>query len=346
MVSFRCYGQFKWHPPAQGAVIIGDNAQGKTSLLEAICFLMRLQSPRTSRANLMAQHGSADFGVAGTVMGKKRKIAWRGAETQLLVEGEPRADQRAYLADSVPLIWLGNRDLLLVQAGAEARRKYLDFMGAQWHPSYRVELHRFTRALKSRNHLLKHRPNDAVQLSVYTQALCQHGAALQQLRQQLITILQPYMQAAHARLTGGAEEVLARYAPSCWGMAEADLASSLAKDKRYGQTHLGPHRDDIMLALDGHDVAQYASEGQQRTLAIALKLAQSALLHEETGLAPIHLIDDVFGELDVARRCALIAALPADSQHFITTTHLHWLQGNVGLLEHLPVLHLHNGTLA
>ena len=97
------------------------------------------------------------------------------------------------------------------------------------------------------------------------------------------------------------------------------------RDIRYGQTQNGPHRDDLDITLNGRSAAQFASEGQQRTIAISMKLAQSSLLTEETGHTPIHLIDDVFGELDPTRRVAFLQSLPADAQSLITTTHLDWL---------------------
>ena len=121
-----------------------------------------------------------------------------------------------------------------------------------------------------------------------------------------------------------------------------ELENSLETDIRAGFTTTGPHRDDFLLLIGTLDAAEFASEGQQRTLAIALQMAQSALLQEETGKSPILLIDDIFGELDTARRRALLAMLPAESQVFITTTNLDWL-GDMQLP--LPIIKVQHSSI-
>ena len=168
LMDFRCYGSFSWQIPQQGAIILGNNARGKTSLLEAVCFLLRLQSPRTARTGPLVSHGKQSFGIRGELPGQIRRILWAPDAPDLRVNGEPRKDQRSYLADSYPVVWMGNDDLSLVQAGADARRKYMDFLGSQWHPGYRLALFSYRRALKTRNYLLKHRHRDKLQLDAYT----------------------------------------------------------------------------------------------------------------------------------------------------------------------------------
>lgn len=331
LLDFRCYGQFRWELPSEGAIIHGANAEGKTSLLEAVCFLLRLQSPRSSRAGHLVRHGSEAFGIRGSLMEQTRRVYWTSAKTDLQVNGEHRRDQRSYLIDSLPVVWLGNGDLDLVRGRSESRRKYLDFLGSQWHPAYRVEAHRYQRALLARNHLLKHKPGDRRQMAAYTEALAVHGEALITLRAQLADILKPHIVQAYQAISGGGEVMGIVYRPSVAHNLAGVLSANLPSDTRYGQTRSGPHRDDLDITVNGMAAAQFASEGQQRSLAIAMKLAQSSLLREETGHSPIHLIDDVFGELDPARRLALLRALPPDSQNLITTTHLDWLRESPGL---------------
>lgn len=326
LLDFRCYKSFKWNLPSQGAIIHGDNAQGKTSLLEAVCFLLRLQSPRSSRAGHLVRHGSPAFGIRGVLLEQTRRILWTPEKTDLQVNGEHRKDQRSYLADSLPVVWLGNGDLDLVKGRAENRRKYLDFLGSQWHPTYQKEAYRYNRALLARNHLLKHRPNDTRQREAYTNTLVEHGEQLIGLRTMLITILKPHIVQAYQAISGGKELVGIDYQPSAASDLAQIIAGNLRNDIRYGQTQYGPHRDELVITINGMPASQYASEGQQRSIAIALKLAQSSLLREETGHSPLHLIDDVFGELDPARRMALLQTLPPDSQNIITTTHLDWLR--------------------
>lgn len=342
LVDFRCYRNFRWEIPPSGAIIVGNNAGGKTSILEAICFLLRLQSPRTSKPANLIRHETPRFGIKAGILNQTRRIVWDGKMNDLQVDGEPRTDQKSYLMDSFPVVWLGNSDLDLVRAGADSRRKYLDFLGSQWHPVYRNELIRYNRALKSRNLLLKKNSPDRRQLDAYTQALALHGTKLIAIRRELITILTPHAIQSFLSIGKSEEAFTLDYLPSVENDLEQALNADLNKDIRYGQTQSGPHRDDIALLIDGKPSAQFASEGQQRTIAIALKMAQSSLLREETGHAPIHLIDDVFGELDPARRTALLQALPTDSQSIITTTHLDWMPESVTTL---PVFELEKRTL-
>lgn len=326
LMNFRCYSHFSWFVPEQGAIIIGDNARGKTSLLEAICFLLRLQSPRTSRLQPMQKHGTQQFGVRGEISGQVHRLLWNAESLDLQINGEPINDQRSYLANSWPVVWLGNDDLTLVRTGADARRRYMDFVGAQWHPEYRLSLFNYRKILKTRNYLLKHKPGDKLQLDTWSQMLAVHGDKLSRLRNELLTLLCPHIIQAYAHISGQAEHISVEYQASSAPNSLYDhLCNELDRDIRYGQTQTGPHRDDLLIQLNGNPAAQFASEGQQRSICIAMKLAQSALLCEETGRPPIHLIDDVFGELDPSRRLAFINALPPDSQSIITTTQLQWM---------------------
>ena len=342
LMDFRCYGSFSWQIPQQGAIILGNNAQGKTSLLEAVCFLLRLQSPRTARTGPLAAHGKQSFGVRGELPGQIRRILWSPDAPDLQVNGEPRRDQRSYLADSYPVVWMGNDDLSLGRAGADARRKYMDFLGSQWHPGYRAALFNYRRALKTRNYLLKHKHRDKLHIDAYTRQLALYGTELRSLRASLLVLLLPHITLAYRNIGGKEEEVGVAYRASEEGGLYERLCAGLERDIRYGQTQNGPHRDDLDITLNGRSAAPFASEGQQRTIAIAMKLAQSSLLTEETGHTPIRLIDDVFGELDPSRRIAFLRALPADAQSLITTTHLDWLHDTPCPL---PAFQLENSVL-
>lgn len=324
--NFRCYPTLQWQVPAEGALLLGDNAQGKTSLMEAICVALSLHSPRSGRMNRLARHGCNDFGISlGTDTGTRR-LVWEPRKLEMSVDGMPRRDYAEYLADTLPVVWLGNRDMALVTGAAEQRREYLDFVGAQWHPEYRAHLLSYRRALKSRNILLRHPQPQMAALHSYAQVMAAHGEALLVLRRQLLDLLAPHISQLHRHISATRQEdVQLHYEPSTpLPLAEA-LEQCTEADRRAGFTTVGPHRDDLVLCVNGASAAAYASEGQQRTLAIALVLAQVGLLSAETGQPPVLLIDDIFGELDPARRHALLSALPPDSQTFITTTHLHWL---------------------
>ncbi len=323
--DFRCYPSLLWEAPAEGAILLGANAQGKTSLLEAVCFALTLHSPRASRMEKLVRHGSPGFGISMDTDLGTRRLVWENRRLGMMVDGAPRRDYADYMADAPPVTWLGNRDIGLVSGPAEERRRYLDFLGSQWHPAYRAALQAYRQALKSRNALLRHPRRTLASLASYAALLARHGAVITALRRELAQLLLPHVAEQHRRISGGGEAVDLRYAPCVDGSLEEAINASVELDERMGYTTLGPHRDDLLLSVGGEPAADYASEGQQRTLAIALQLAQGSLLHEETGRAPLLLIDDIFGELDPDRRKALLACLPDDSQVFVTTTHLDWL---------------------
>lgn len=341
--NFRCYSTLRWDIPAEGAVLLGANAQGKTSLMEALCFALTLHSPRATRLDKLTRHGEGSFGISLETEDGVRRLQWLNRKLNLQVNGAERRDFNDYLADTYPVTWLANSDITLVTGAAEERRGYLDFLGSQWHPVYRQALQAYRKALKSRNALLRNPRRSTATLRSYAALLAQHGEIIMQLRRQLLERLLPHILQVHKEISGGAERVSIAYKPSARGPLAEELENCLAADERAGFTTVGPHRDDFELCIGGMPAAEYASEGQQRTLAIALQMAQGSLLQEETGKAPILLIDDVFGELDTARRRALLGMLPVETQVFITTTTLNWL----GEMEiQLPVLRIEGAGIA
>ena len=259
----------------------------------------------------------------------RRRVVWQEHRLEMQVDGNEVRDYAQYLNAAPPVAWLGNRDLGLVSGAAELRRDYLDFLGTQWHPEYREELLNYKRALKSRNLLLRHAKPDIRTLRSYAEVLARHGERLMVLREELVRLLEPHVADYHVRISGHSRELVSlHYDFSARPPLLQGIVQALGADLRAGFTTVGPHRDDVQLSIDGKPAAAYASEGQQRTLAVALMLAQASLLQTETGCAPVLLIDDIFGELDPQRRKALLEALPPDGQVFITTTHLNWLEGN------------------
>ena len=340
--NFRCYSTLRWNIPAEGAILLGANAQGKTSLMEAICFALTLHSPRTSRMDKLARMGSGQFGISLETEAHTRRLVWAERKLNLQVNGAERRDYADFLADTLPVTWLANSDMGLVNGPAEERRRYLDFLGSQWHPVYRQALQAYRKALKSRNALLRHPRRSQAALRSYAALLAQHGEIIMQLRRQLLERLHPHIAHLHRSISGGAEQVILRYAPSTTRALADELEACMLADERAGFTTIGPHRDDFLLLIGGMNAAEFASEGQQRTLAIALQMAQGAMLQEETGRAPILLIDDIFGELDTERRRALLQQLPAESQVFITTTNLDWV-GDMPLS--LPIQQVKEATL-
>jgi DNA replication and repair protein RecF len=325
-MDFRCFASLDLEVPAEGAILTGDNAQGKTSILEALCVLVRLHSPRTHRMATMARVGSKGFGIAGDPWGSERQVRYSREGLVLKVDGETRPSQTRYLEDGGLVVWMGNEDLELVRGPGEGRRRYLDFLGAQIDPAYRRSWSRYRRALRAKNSLLKEsRPRDAEILS-YEEILVEHGSVLMEARARLIEELAPLAAEAQRAVSGRDEPLTLNYLPASGPDLRESMLQARERETRLRQAVVGPHRDELDLRIHGMPAADFASEGQQRTLALALKLAQGKLLERRGGKLPIYLMDDIFGELDPGRRNALMSHLPPLAQKWITTTHLDWMQ--------------------
>jgi DNA replication and repair protein RecF len=328
--DFRCFEslQVALEPGVQ--FFIGDNAEGKTSILEAACALLRLASPRSSTLAPLVRMGAADFSVQGQ-WGTRLLQFSGGATGRRLVLDDVEQPATADYLRIARLVYFGNADVDLVRGSAEGRRRYLDFLGSQAEPLYRANLRAYERALRSRNRLLKAVPIRRREVESYDVPLLEAGVALTQLRRKLIADLLPWVIRAQASIrtgtSAGTEQLALQYRAGAGDDFAGALAASREEEMRLRQTLAGPHRDDLLLTLDGQPAATFGSEGQQRTLALALKLAQAGFLEAIWGGPPILLLDDIFGELDPARRNALLAALPAGAQQLVTTTHLTWLEG-------------------
>lgn len=324
-MDFRCFADLDIEVPEAGAVLTGDNAQGKTSVLESICMLVRLQSPRSHRMPTLARFGAPGFGIAGDPWGIDRKVRWSRDGMVLEADGEPRPNRGAYLSDGGLVVWMGNEDLDLVRGPGEGRRRYLDFIGAQIDPGYRRAWSRYTRALRAKNLLLKQARPDDTEIRSYEELLIEHGTFLTRARADMVAELTPHAAAAQRTISGRDEPLTLHYQPASGPDLRESILQARERELRLRQSVVGPHRDDLGLRLHGMPAAEFASEGQQRTLALALKLAQGKLLEARGGKLPIYLMDDIFGELDPARRNALVDHLPDAAQKWITTTHLGWL---------------------
>ncbi len=326
LIDFRCFGSLEIEVPPGGAILTGDNAQGKTSILEALCVLVRLHSPRTSRMTTLGKAGSKGFGLAGDPWGSERQVRHSRDGLFLKADDEARSSQARYLEDGGLVVWMGNEDLDLVRGPGEIRRRYLDFLGAQLDPNYRRSWSRYRRALRAKNLLLKEgRPRDA-EILAYEEILTEHGTVLVESRARLVAELAPLAAEAQRAVSGKDEPLTLNYLPACGPDLRESMLQARERESRLRQAVVGPHRDELDLRLHGMPAAEFASEGQQRTLALALKLAQGKLLEQRGEKSPIYLMDDIFGELDPSRRNALMNHLPAHSQKWITTTHLDWLR--------------------
>jgi DNA replication and repair protein RecF len=309
--------------------LIGANAQGKTSLLEAVCVLVRLQSPRARRLGDLIRHGAKGFVVDGHVGGRHLQFYYGSSRRKLALDSVAQSNAAEYL-EAGRIVFFANTDIELVRGGGEGRRKYLDFCGVQVEPGYRAAWKEYERALRSRNRLLKLGPSAWKQVDAFSEPLIRSGSELTAFRRKLVNELRAQIAAGYRRIAPAGSEgeaVTVEYAAGAGQDFRVALESSREEERRLRQTVVGPHRDDLLLLHNGHPAAGYCSEGQQRTLAIALRVGQAELLMRHSGRHPLYLLDDVFGELDAGRRGALMAALPVDAQKIVASTNLDWIPG-------------------
>lgn len=324
--NFRCFDALSIALGREGALFIGDNAQGKTSILEAVCVLLRLGSPRAKRMHPMVKTNSDHgFGVAGDISDRALRVSFTRGKVIMQVDGEVQNTQTEYFQNSGLVVWMGNEDVDLVKGSGGVRRHYLDFLCSQISGGYRVALSRYRRVLKARNILLKEGGNRDQELNAYGELLIEYGDLLGSVRAQVVADLLPKAAEAQRAISGVDEELNMEYISGSGGDMRRALQTTYESERRQRQTLAGPHRDEVRLFINGMSASEYGSEGQQRTMALALKLAQGEILHERGGKFPIYLLDDIFGELDSSRRNALMEYLPKDAQKLITTTNMDWL---------------------
>ena len=325
--NFRCFEGVSIDIGPGFNFFLGANGEGKTTILEAACVLLRLQSQRSSLLAAVIQIGKKFFQVSGKF--EEHELEFRYSTLRRRVKFD-EIEQRTlgeYLRIG-RVVSLANADVELVHGGSEARRRYLDFLGAQIDGTYRPALRAYERALRARNALLKSPVPRAREVVAYNVPLIEHGRVLLRLRIELAKMLAPLATQAYQRISAGREKFELRFFPGASDDFGGDLERSHSESIRLRQTIVGPHRDDLELLVDNLPAAQFASEGQQRTIALAMKIAQAeALKKSSEGKAPLLLIDDIFGELDPERRNALLDNLPADSQKLVTATAMPWRDG-------------------
>jgi DNA replication and repair protein RecF len=311
-------------------LLLGPNAQGKTNLLEAIYLLATLRSFRGVGGALMIRHGQKAYFVGASVLGQGHheiKMYWSATERKLTLDARPVRKLSEYFGALRAVVFC-TEDIQLVKGTPRMRRRFLDLLLSQTHPTYLPLLQRYTRALRSRNALLKQRPPDEAALDSFSQALIQLGDQVVQRRRELAPRLSPLARLAYRRIALEADELRLEYQPSVKSDFAVELAQARGRERTYRTTLVGPHRDDVQLLLNGRSAAQFGSEGQKRTLAMALKMAQAEYLTGLHGSPPILLIDDVMGELDAKRRTGFLPLL--DSMHqgrgqvFMTCTEENW----------------------
>jgi len=311
-------------------LLLGDNAQGKTNILEAIYLMATLRSFRGVGGAQMIRHSQKGYFVGGNVVGQgghEIKIYWSARERNLSLDGQPVKRLADYFGALRTVVFC-TEDLQLVKGAARSRRRFLDLLLAQTRPGYLPLLQRYMHTVRARNALLKQRAADEATLDSFSQELVKLGNEIIRARRELAPKFSPLARLAYRRISNDAEELRIEYQPSVKKDFAVELAQSRSRERTYRSTLVGPHRDDLQLLLNEKSAAQFGSEGQKRTLAIALKMTQAEFLAGIHGSPPILLIDDVMGELDAKRRSGFLPLLEhahkASGQVFMTATEENW----------------------
>jgi DNA replication and repair protein RecF len=319
--DFRNLQRVELEPPAEGFVIIGENGQGKTNLLESIHYLQILRSARGARDQDLIRFGADAFFIGATVdtdttheigvgferAGKRKRVRLDGAIPERLSDA----------LGALPSVMFSPDDVELIAGSPTARRRYLDIMLALTTRGYLAALQRYRGALMRRNAALRTQRSSAqaaASAAAWEPALAEHGAVIWSARAAWTESIGPRFEELCARI-GESGRMGIRYATSLpmTGDPASALATALeekrAHDLRRGLTQAGPHRDDLTITLDGRDLRTFGSAGQQRRAAIALRRREAETFSERTGRTPLFLLDDPFAELDVRRSTRILDML-------------------------------------
>ncbi|ANS76412.1 DNA replication/repair protein RecF [Paenibacillus yonginensis] len=358
---YRNYEELKLEAFGSVNLLLGNNAQGKTNLLEAILMLALTKSHRTSKDKELISF-PADAAVLAALI--ERKYGAVNLELRLSPQGKKAKlnglEQRK-LSDFVGtlnVVMFAPEDLEIVKGTPGIRRRFLDMEIGQVMPSYLFHLQQYQKVLVQRNNLLKSAfqagPEALVMLEIWNEQLAEHGVKIIKRRKQFIRKLQRWAADIHLGITNGSENLELTYLPSFGDAEEEDEAVLLQqfmiklsqlKDQeiRRGMTLAGPHRDDIAFHINGKEAQVFGSQGQQRTTALSLKLAEIELIHQEIGEYPVLLLDDVLSELDPYRQTQLIETFQSKVQTFITATGMESI--NAAKLKDASIFHVQSGQV-
>ena len=338
--DFRVHEEVSFVPDPAVNLLVGDNGSGKTSVLEAIGYLASLRSFRRSPDGAMVRVGAEAAVVRGEFEGSVSTVKVEvetpaAGRRRVLVDGKA-VRSRAEVAEHVDVVAFLPDDLDLVKRGPAYRREWMDDLAVMLWPGAAVEQRELERAVRQRNALLRRdgRRADPPTLDVWDGRLAALGAAVLRRRLDALALAAPHLAAVHDALAGeaggSAGALTWRYRSSAPGVLdegtelESAVAAAVAEarpiDLERRVTTVGPHRDDLELSFGARDVRTRASQGEQRSVALGLRLLAATLSAERRGVAPVVLLDDVFSELDPARGRRLVDLLPV-GQVFITSAH-------------------------
>ena len=325
--NVRSHGHYEVDLATGVTVITGPNGSGKTSLLESIYIALQGTSFKGSDTDVLKTNGpwwKIDLLLDGM---DKRTVKFDPSKTtarkQFVVDGKTTA--RLSPKNKYPVVLFEPEDLRLLNGSPARRRQFIDRFISQLNPLYGVSLRKYERALRQRNNLLKRFNTSPDELFAWDITLAEHGAYIIEQRIAFIEKINSQLNDAYHDIAGTHDEVSVHYSHTFVGDAKQKILNELhlhvERDKLLGSTSVGPHRHDVMFELNQSPALSNASRGEVRTIILALKFLEVAIIEQLSGLKPIILLDDVFSELDISRQKALSERTRAH-QIVMTSTHV------------------------
>lgn len=303
-------------------ILTGENAQGKTNAAEAIFFLCTGYSPRASKDKLLIKSGEENAEISALACSSygevSVKIKFNKADKKNIYINGMQVLKVGELLGNINSVFFNPSELKLVQESPEDRRRFLNVSLSQMSKNYFYALVRYNKILAQRNNLLKDKDVGLIKdtLPVWDQQLSKEAGKIIKARNDFLAEISPIAEQKHAFLSGGKETLKMKTESGYYGSEEdiafalfSDLKTGLERDIRLGFTSIGPHRDDIKFMLNDMDVRVFGSQGQQRTVALSLKLAETEIFYNRFGEYPILILDDVLSELDKKRQRKLVSSV-------------------------------------
>ena len=361
LINYRNYDSIQLDFSPKINVLIGENAQGKTNLMESLYVLSMAKSHRTANDKELIRW-EADYGkIKGNI---QRKYGHLPLELILSKKGKKakvnhlEQTKLSNYIGQLNVVMFAPEDLYLVKGSPQVRRRFLDMEIGQISPVYLHDLLHFQKVLKQRNSILKQHQGKSflkdVMFDVYTEQYIDAAVKVIRKRFQFMDLLQKWAEPIHFGISRGLEKLTVSYHSTSgiqadWSeitmkeFLEKKLIEIQRRELDRGLSLIGPHRDDLHFFVNEYDVQTYGSQGQQRTTALSLKLAEIQLIKQEVGEAPVLLLDDVLSELDDYRQSHLLNTIQGDVQTFVTTTSVNGLTHET--IQQAKMFHVEHGNV-
>ncbi|MEN1966525.1 DNA replication/repair protein RecF [Lentibacillus sp. N15] len=359
--NYRNYEQLNIAFDDKVNLIIGENAQGKTNLMEAIYVLAFTKSHRTSREKELIHWGQEYAKIEGRITKRNQSLPLEMVISSKGKKAKLNHIEQKRLSDYIGafnVVMFAPEDLTLVKGVPQIRRRFIDMELGQIQPRYVYHLGQYQKVLRQRNHLLKQMQRqpgvNKTMLTVLTEQLIEHAATLLERRFGFLDLLRKWAGPIHQGISRGLENLEIQYSPTIEVSETANrekietiylekFQSIQEKEIERGTTLIGPHRDDLLFFVNNKDVQTFGSQGQQRTTALSLKLAEIELICNEVREYPVLLLDDVLSELDDYRQSHLLNTIQGKVQTFVSTTNIEGIKPNT--MKEAELFHVKDGAV-